>query len=474
MGQAAEPRGPARHDARRHPHLGRRVVRPVQVAPRSERPVAADEHRTVVAVAVPPVAELRPPDDEGVVHQRPAARVGNGLEGAHEARHLLGVVVDVVGHRGVFGGVFVDVVRDALVHLVADVRGAELGGGHLAERQRDHPRDVATERGRDDVGEGVEPQVVALELGRGLRRRVAREGGEALQSMAEPFDEPEMGLQPGPFADGETGRQLPVLAVGEVQGRAATPAHRVARRGRPEDPVPGPRRRPLGRQAHAAHTVADGATRFEGGVDRQLERGEPVGSRDAGGHELVERRRDRARVPRREVGVVAGPGVNPAPVVAVAAGVELGRGQRQPVEGQQTAAVRVQRGQRPAEVGGGQRPEFQGPRLVGGPAAAHPPALVGPAVAMADDDEPAGGRDGRERPQRGIGNRRAEGGQPAQAQRVSSGDHGWSPAAADGRRRNRSLPAIDASSVLIESSARKPSCSASSPGAAASSRSPRA
>ena len=324
-----------------------------------------------------------------------------------------------------------------------------------------------------------------------------------------------MGLDARSFAGGETGRQLAVLAVGEVKGRAAAPAHRVAGRGRPEDPVPGPQRRPLGRQAHAADAVADGAARFEGGVQRQLERGEPVGSRDAGGDELVERRGDRPRVPRREVGVAAGPRVNPAPVVAVAAGVELGRGQRQPVERQQTPPIRVQRGQQPAEVGGGERTEFEGPRLVRGPAtrATHPPALVGPAVAVADNDEAPGRRGGGERPQRGIGNRGAEGGQPAHPQHVSSRDHlvvssraGGRPAAeqvaardhsrppagpaseqpaardhswpptgpAAGRRRNRSLPAIDASSVLMESLARKPSRSASSPGAAASSRSPRA
>ena len=142
-------------------------------------------------------------------------------------------MADVVGHRPVHGGVLVDVVGDALVNLVADVVGAELGRGHLAERQRDDPGDVAAERGRDDVGEGVEPQVVALELGRGRRRGLAREGREALQPVAEPLDEPEVGLEPGPLAGGEAGRQLAVLAPGEVQRRAAAPAHRVAGRGRP-------------------------------------------------------------------------------------------------------------------------------------------------------------------------------------------------------------------------------------------------
>ena len=187
-------------------------------------------------------------------------------------------MADVVGHRAVLGGVLVNVVRDALVHLVADVIGPELGGWHLAERQRDHPRDVATEGGRDDVGEGVEPQVVPLELGRGLRRGLAREGGEVLQPVAQPLDEPEVRLEPRALAGREAGRQLAVLAIGEVQGGAAAPAHGVAGRGRAEDPVPGPQGRPLGRQAHALQVVADGPARLEGGIERQLERGEPVGS----------------------------------------------------------------------------------------------------------------------------------------------------------------------------------------------------
>ena len=191
---------------------------------------------------------------------------------------------------------------------------------------------------------GVEPQVVALELGRGLRRGLAREGREALQPVAEPLDEPEVRLEPGALAGRETGRQLAVLAIGEVQGGAAAPAHGVVGRGRAEDPVPGPQGRPLGRQAHAPQVVADGPARLEGGVERQLERGEPVGFRDAGRDELVQRRRDGPRVARRQVGVVAGPGVDPAPVVAVAAGVELGGGEGQSVERQHAPPVRVQRG----------------------------------------------------------------------------------------------------------------------------------
>ena len=430
-----------------------------------------------MAVPVPSVAELRAPDDEGVVHQRLSARVGNRLEGAHEARDLGRVMADVVGHRAVLGGVLVYVVRDALVHLVADVVGPELGRRHLPERQGDHPGDVAAERGRDDVGEGVEPQVVPLELGRGLRRGLARQGREALEPMAQPLDESEVRLEPGALAGREPRGQLAVLAPSEVQGRAAAPAHRVARRGRPEDPVPGPQRRPLGRQAHAAEVVADGAAGLEGGVERQLERGQPVGSCDAGGHELVEGRRDGPRVARREVGVVAGPRVNPPPVVAVAPGVELGGGQRQPVEREEAPPVRVQRGQRPAEVARGEPRQIEGPGLVRGTARRlHAPRLVGPAVAMADDDEtPYRPRGGGERPQRGIGYRRAEGGQPAQVQRASSRDHSWPPGVpAPGRRRKRSLPAIDTSSALIESSARKPARSASSPGVSVSSRSPRA
>ena len=399
MGEAREPGRAAREHLRRHPHLRRGVVRPVQVAPRAERPRPADEHRTVVAVAVPPVAELRAPDDEGVVHHRLSARVGNGLEGAHEPGHLPGVVPHVVGHRAVLGGVLVDVVGDALVHLVADVGCAELGCRHLAERQGDHARDVATERGRDDVGEGVEPQIVPLELGRGLRRGLAREGREALQPVAQPLDEPEVRLDPGALGGREAGRQRAVLAVGEVEGGAAAPAYRVARRGRPEDPVPGPRRRPLGRQAHAAPVVADGPASLEGRVERQFERGEPVGPRDVGGDELVQRRRDRPRVPRREIGVVAGPRVNPPPVVAVAAGVELGGGERQAVEREQAPPVRVQRRQRPAQIALGGPRQVEGPGFVGG-AARRPeaPRLVGPAVAVADDHQPPRRRGGGERP----------------------------------------------------------------------------
>ena len=477
VGDAREPGGAAGQHLGGHPHLRRRLVWPVQVAPRPERPLAPDEHRAVVAVAVPPVAELGAPDDEGVVHDGPAARVGDRLEGAHEPRDLGRVMADVVGHRGVLGGVLVDVVGDALVHLVADVVGPELGRRHLAERQRDHPGDVAAEGGRDDVGERVETEVVALEIGRGLRRGVARERGEALEPVAQPLDEPEVSFEPGSFAGREAGRQLAVLAVREVEGRAAAPAHRVARRRRPEDPVPGPQRRTLGRQPHAPEAVADGAARLEGGVERELERGQPVGPRDVRGDDLIQRRRDRPRVPRREVGVVAGPGVNPPPVVAVAPGVELGGGQRQPVEREQAPPVGVERGQGAAEVALRERREVERPRLAGGPAGMeHPPSLVGPAVAVADDHQaPDRPRLGAEGPQRGVGNRRPERGQPAHPQHASSRDHSWPPVApAPGRRRKRSLPAIDTSSSSMESSARNPACSASSPGAAASSRSPRA
>ena len=78
--------------------------------------------------------------------------------------------------------------------------------------------------------------------------------------------------------------------------------------------------------------------------------------------------------------------------------------------------VGVERGQGAAEVASGERREVERPRLVGGPAGVpHAPAFVGPAVAVADDDEAA------DRPRRGgegrsavVGNRRPEGGHPAQ------------------------------------------------------------
>ena len=378
-----------------NPHVYGRAVRPVQVAPGPEGPRAADEQGIVAMVAVPAVAELRAPDDEGVVHHRAAARVGYRLQSLDEPRDLPRVVPHVVGHRDVLGRVVVDVVGDALVDLVADVVAAELRGRHLAERKGNHPRDVATERRGDDVREGVEAPVVLLECGGRPCRGVAGKRRQAFQPPAEPVDEPEMRFDSCPIDGIETARQRAVLAVREVERRPPAHAHRIAGGGRSEDPFPGAQRRVLGRQAYAALVVGDGTARLERGVHRQLQRREPVGPRDARGDELVQRRRSRPRVTGGEVGSVAGPGVDPPAVVAVAAGVELRRRQRQPVEDEQAMPVGVQRRQRRAPLVLRQRRQVERPGLrFGHPRRAHPPGGVRPSVAVTDHHEPPGGRRG--------------------------------------------------------------------------------
>ena len=281
-----------------------------------------------------------------------------------------------------------DVVGDALVHLVADVVGAELRRRHLAQGKGDDPCDVATEGGRDDVDEGVELQVVAVERAGGPDRGFAGEGRQALEPVAEPVDEAEVGLEPGAVVRVEARCDRPVLLVREVQGAAPVGADRVARGCRPEDPVPGPQRRVLGRQPHAADVVADRPAGFERGVDGDLQRRQPVGPGHVGRDHLVQGGRRGAGVAAGEVRVVAGPGVDPAAIVPVAAGVEFRGGQGQAVQGEDAATVLVERGQRSAEGALRQLLQVDRPGFALGDAVgAHLPGGVGPAVAVADQDQ---------------------------------------------------------------------------------------
>ena len=53
----------------------------------------------------------------------------------------------------------------ALVDVVGDVPPAEVIGGKLAQRQGDHPGDVAGEGRGDQIGEGIEALVVGVDGG---------------------------------------------------------------------------------------------------------------------------------------------------------------------------------------------------------------------------------------------------------------------------------------------------------------------
>ena len=181
-----------------------------------------------MTVPVPPIAKLGAPHDEGVVHDRAAANVRHRFQGTDEARDLAGVIPDVVGHRRVFCRVVVDIVRNTLVHLVADGGGTEFRGRHLAERQRHHPGDVAAERRGDDVRERVESHVVLLERRRRSRRSVARQRGQPFQPVPQSFDEPEVGLETSAVGGAELRGELAIFVVGEVERRPAAPADGVA------------------------------------------------------------------------------------------------------------------------------------------------------------------------------------------------------------------------------------------------------
>ena len=187
-------------------------------------------------------------------------------------------------------GVVVDVVGDALVHLVADVVGPELRRRHFTERQRDDPGDVATERGGDDVAEGVEPPVVLLERRGRSRRRVARQGRQPLEPLSKALDEPEVGLEPRAIGGAELRGQVPIFLIREVERGAAVRAGRVTGGRGSEHPFPGVKRCVLHRQPDTGRVVGDGTASLERGVDRQLQRGQPVGPRDVRGDELVQRR----------------------------------------------------------------------------------------------------------------------------------------------------------------------------------------
>ena len=209
-----------------------------------------------------------------------------------------------------------------------------------------------------------------------------------------------------------------------------------------------------------------GRPRLEGRIDGQLQRRHPVGAGNARRYELIERRRCGARVAGREVGVVAGPGVDPAPVVAVAARVELRRREREPVEGEDAAAVREERRQRLAERRCVEPGQVELPRLRLRPApGAHLPRLVRPAVAVADEDQPARRRRLRgPRGERAARKRRPERAETADPERLPPRDHGESSAPPPAAFvRNSSLPAIAISRFLIESSARKRACSSPMP-----------
>ena len=298
-------------------------------------------------------------------------------------------------------------------------------------------------------------------------RRVAGQGRQALEPVAEPVDQAEVGLEPGAVVRVEAGRYRPVLLVGEVQGAAPVGADRVAGGRRSEDAVPGPQRRVLGREPHAAAVVADRTAGFERGVDRDLQRRQTVRAGDVRGDELVEGGRDGAGVAAGEVRVVAGPGVDPAAVVPVAAAVEFGRGQRQAVQGEDAAAVLVERRQRPAERRLRELLQVDRPGFALGDALrTHLPGGVGPAMAVADQDQPAdlGGALGQcaQGAARPAG---AERGQPSELQQVASRDHPSTPEPVSAARwRKRSLVAMLTRSSLTESFSRKRSWIGSSPG----------
>ena len=276
-----------------------------------------------------------------------------------------------------------------------------------------------------------------------------------------------MGLEPGAVVRVEAGGDRPILLVGEVQGAAPVRADRVAGGRRPEDAVPGPQRRVLGREPHSAAVVADRTAGFERGVDRDLQRRQTVRTGHVRGDELVEGGRDGTGVAAGEVRVVTGPGVDPAAVVAVAAAVEFGRGQRQAVEGEDAATVLVERRQRPAERRLRELLQVDRPGFAFGDALrTHLPGGVGPAMAVADQDQAAdlGGALG-ERAQGAARPAGAERREPSELQQVASRDHPSPPKPGSGPRvRNRSLVAMLTSSSLTESFLRKRSWIGSSPG----------
>ena len=134
-------------------------------------------------------------------------------------------------------------------------------------------------------------------------------------------------------------------------------------------------------------------------------------------------------------------------------GVELGRRQREAVEDEQAAPVGVERSQRRAELALVQRRQIERPGLrLRHPRRPHPPGGVGPAVAVADHDEPPGRGGGRLRKgvQHATGPPGPECGEAAEPKKTSPRDHRVPPgASAVEPVRKRSLPAMETSRSSI-------------------------